>query len=215
MSIVLLVAEEKHRTARREKEARGDIIDTIIISTMPARDRAGSIPVTEFFRQFSEITKLSPKFSERFEFRDKCESEMLCALLLVLLPGASSLFLTRPVLSRRTSVMVMNDGLSRRRALYSSLAVGGALLIGKSEAAVASEEEDGIFRPAAGSMTGQRVLITGGNVGLGLETAKRLKAAGADVILTARSSAKVDGALETLKAVRFMLVCSLAHAHAH
>ena len=39
--------------------------------------------------------------------------------------------------------------------------------------------------------SGKTVLITGANTGLGLESAKRLLAAGASVIVTARSQGKV------------------------
>jgi NAD(P)-dependent dehydrogenase (short-subunit alcohol dehydrogenase family) len=43
------------------------------------------------------------------------------------------------------------------------------------------------------------VLITGANTGLGLESAKRLLAAGARVVVTARTQAKVDATVAKLQ----------------
>jgi retinol dehydrogenase-14 len=57
------------------------------------------------------------------------------------------------------------------------------------------------YNPPSELVTGKTVLITGGNVGLGLETAKRLARAGARVVLTARTAAKADEALAEVKAV--------------
>ena len=44
-----------------------------------------------------------------------------------------------------------------------------------------------VYEPSPGSMIDETVLITGGSSGLGLETAKRLGAAGSTVILTSRT----------------------------
>ena len=44
-----------------------------------------------------------------------------------------------------------------------------------------------VYEPLPGSMNGETVLITGGSSGLGLETAKRLGSAGANIILTSRT----------------------------
>ncbi len=49
-----------------------------------------------------------------------------------------------------------------------------------------------VFYPTPNSMSGKQVIITGASSGLGLETAKRLSAAGANVVITARTAAKVD-----------------------
>ncbi|MCU1479613.1 MAG: short chain dehydrogenase [Subtercola sp.] len=48
-------------------------------------------------------------------------------------------------------------------------------------------------------LTGHRALVTGGNSGLGFETARRLLAAGADVTITARSAEKGAEALRRLQ----------------
>eukprot|EP00434_Breviolum_minutum_P012915 symbB.v1.2.011383.t1/scaffold760.1/size164708/4 len=49
-------------------------------------------------------------------------------------------------------------------------------------------------------MSGKTVLITGGNTGLGRESAVRLAKAGATVVLTTRSEAKGKKAVEEVKA---------------
>ncbi|MDF2442224.1 MAG: hypothetical protein JWR01_427, partial [Subtercola sp.] len=49
-------------------------------------------------------------------------------------------------------------------------------------------------------LTGRRALVTGGNSGLGFETAARLSAAGAQVTITSRSAEKGAEALERLRA---------------
>lgn len=56
------------------------------------------------------------------------------------------------------------------------------------------------YEPPAGSLRGQTMLITGANTGLGLESAKRLAAAGARVVVTARTQAKADGAVDRVRA---------------
>ncbi|MEM9201276.1 MAG: oxidoreductase [Actinomycetota bacterium] len=51
------------------------------------------------------------------------------------------------------------------------------------------------------SLAGKRYLITGANSGIGLDTARHLRAAGADVIVGARSEEKGRAALETLASI--------------
>ena len=46
----------------------------------------------------------------------------------------------------------------------------------------------------ADDLLGQTVVVIGGSAGIGLETARRARAEGADVILTARNRARLDGA---------------------
>jgi NAD(P)-dependent dehydrogenase (short-subunit alcohol dehydrogenase family) len=52
-----------------------------------------------------------------------------------------------------------------------------------------------VYEPAPHSMDGKLVLITGGNAGLGLESAKRLAEAGASVVFTSRDAARGGRAL--------------------
>ena len=87
---------------------------------------------------------------------------------------------------------------SRRAALAgvgpALLGAGAPALLGSPAFAAEADEEKNIYRLPAGSQTGRTVLITGANVGLGLETAKRLAAADATVVISARSKSKVEAA---------------------
>nr|MCS5574007.1 SDR family NAD(P)-dependent oxidoreductase [Pseudomonadales bacterium] len=49
-------------------------------------------------------------------------------------------------------------------------------------------------------MEGKRVLITGGNSGIGLITARELAAMGAEVVLACRDTGKTAGALKVIGA---------------
>ncbi len=55
-----------------------------------------------------------------------------------------------------------------------------------------------VYQPPPHSMDGKLVLVTGGNAGLGLESTKRLVAAGATVVFTSRDEAKGKQALEEI-----------------
>ncbi len=50
------------------------------------------------------------------------------------------------------------------------------------------------------SQAGRTAVVTGGNGGLGLETARMLAAAGAHVVIAARNAAKAEGAAATIRA---------------
>ena len=50
------------------------------------------------------------------------------------------------------------------------------------------------------ALTGQRVIITGGNSGIGLVTAKQLAAKGASVLIAGRASDKTEAALQSINA---------------
>lgn len=54
------------------------------------------------------------------------------------------------------------------------------------------------FTPEKDSLIGRNILITGATTGLGLESAKRLAVGGANLILTARSDAKGQAAVEAV-----------------
>jgi NAD(P)-dependent dehydrogenase (short-subunit alcohol dehydrogenase family) len=79
-----------------------------------------------------------------------------------------------------------------------------AVLIGAGAAATtlpsAAFAFETVYKPKKGSLKGETVLITGANTGLGLESAKRLAAAGASIVLTARSKAKADAAAAEVRA---------------
>lgn len=83
--------------------------------------------------------------------------------------------------------------------------VAGAAVVGAATAAGAAIAIDQInnnrvvYEPAVGSMKNDVVVITGGTSGLGLETAKRLSAAGANVVLTSRNAEKGKIAVEAVE----------------
>ena len=81
----------------------------------------------------------------------------------------------------------------RREAIVRGAGMAAALAAAGTPMASFAATPD-VYTPAAGSLDGQTILITGANTGLGLESAKRLYAGGARVILTARSQAKADAA---------------------
>jgi short-subunit dehydrogenase involved in D-alanine esterification of teichoic acids len=51
-------------------------------------------------------------------------------------------------------------------------------------------------------LLGQTVVMIGGSAGIGLETARRARAEGADVILTVRNPERLQGAASELAALR-------------
>jgi NAD(P)-dependent dehydrogenase (short-subunit alcohol dehydrogenase family) len=55
------------------------------------------------------------------------------------------------------------------------------------------------YEPAKDSLTGKVVVVTGGSTGLGLESAKRLAAGGATIVLTSRTAKKGESAVESVK----------------
>ena len=102
--------------------------------------------------------------------------------------------LLRPLpTSSRGAVPTASAILSRRAVVAGA---GAATLL---PLAAQADEGSEIFRPAPGSMKGKTVLITGANTGLGLESAKRLAAAGATIVATSRTE---DKAAKTLEAVQ-------------
>jgi NAD(P)-dependent dehydrogenase (short-subunit alcohol dehydrogenase family) len=91
----------------------------------------------------------------------------------------------------------------RKGFLQKSAAAASALIgtatstcIGGVEPVLAARE---IYRPAPNSLNGQIHVITGASTGLGLESAKRLAAAGATVVLTTRTTAKGERAVNQVQ----------------
>ena len=54
---------------------------------------------------------------------------------------------------------------------------------------------------SGGSLAGQTVVVIGGSAGMGLETARRARAEGAEVVLAARDPERLDHAAEELRAL--------------
>ena len=71
-------------------------------------------------------------------------------------------------------------------AVVGGVVVGGAAVTGAAAFAISQSLLE-VYEPLPGSMIDETVLITGGSSGLGLETAKRLGAAGATIVLTSRT----------------------------
>jgi len=71
---------------------------------------------------------------------------------------------------------------------------GAASVVGGGAANAGAAEQGSIYRPPPNSLAGQVHVVTGASSGLGLESAKRLAAAGATVVLTTRTADKGDAA---------------------
>jgi NAD(P)-dependent dehydrogenase (short-subunit alcohol dehydrogenase family) len=89
-------------------------------------------------------------------------------------------------------------GFLQKSATAASALIGTATstCIGGVEPVLAAKE---IYRPAPNSLNGQIHVITGASTGLGLESAKRLAAAGATVVLTTRTTAKGERAVNQVQ----------------
>ncbi|CAK8989585.1 Corticosteroid 11-beta-dehydrogenase isozyme 1 (11-beta-hydroxysteroid dehydrogenase 1) (11-DH) (11-beta-HSD1) (11beta-HSD1A) [Durusdinium trenchii] len=96
----------------------------------------------------------------------------------------------RCVVGRRANAAV-EDGLPRRAAI--GVAGLAFTVLGLKRFAIDGPPE---FDPQPSSLQGKTVVITGGNTGLGRESAVRLARAGARVVLTTRSEAKGVQAVE-------------------
>jgi len=82
-----------------------------------------------------------------------------------------------------------------------AVAAGGALVSAAAGAVALSQINNNnqeVYEPSPGSMVGKVVVITGGSSGLGLESSKRLAAAGATVVLTSRTGARAFAAARTV-----------------
>lgn len=85
---------------------------------------------------------------------------------------------------------------STRRSVLGRAAAASTLALFPTAPALAASSS--IFNPAAGSLEGTTIFITGANTGLGLESAKRLAAAGGSVVVSARSQSKADAAAKAV-----------------
>ncbi|MFG3295339.1 SDR family oxidoreductase [Streptomyces sp. NPDC048179] len=61
---------------------------------------------------------------------------------------------------------------------------------------------EGDARPVHGGLAGQTVVVVGGSAGIGLETARQVRAAGGEVVLAARDADRLRQAAEELDPVR-------------
>jgi len=91
-----------------------------------------------------------------------------------------------------------------RKAFIAGAATGvviGAAGVAGAAVAIDQAQNNRVapYEAPAGSMVGKVVLITGGSSGLGLESAKRLGAAGATIVLTSRNLEKGQKAVDEVK----------------
>lgn len=81
--------------------------------------------------------------------------------------------------------------------------VGGASVAAAAAAVLQQQQQQNsnftIYQPPLKSLNDQTIVITGGSSGLGLESAKRLALAGANIIITARTEAKGQAAIEAVE----------------
>mmetsp|Transcript_2555 Transcript_2555/g.5466 ORF Transcript_2555/g.5466 Transcript_2555/m.5466 type:complete len:386 (+) Transcript_2555:106-1263(+) len=79
---------------------------------------------------------------------------------------------------------------------------GGSVFVESAQAAsgTTSSNKNKIYEPLPGSLAGQVHVVTGASSGLGLESAKRLAAAGATVVMTTRTAAKAETAKSQVQA---------------
>mmetsp|Transcript_29978 Transcript_29978/g.69750 ORF Transcript_29978/g.69750 Transcript_29978/m.69750 type:complete len:427 (+) Transcript_29978:92-1372(+) len=87
------------------------------------------------------------------------------------------------------------EGIPRRLAIGAG--VLAATLAGTKKFLIDGNMQELVLK--AGSLTGKTIVITGGNTGLGLESAIRLAKAGATVVITVRTDAKGMAAVEEVK----------------
>jgi len=80
-----------------------------------------------------------------------------------------------------------------------NLFAGGAAVAVGAVGLQAIKPKTPIYFPTPGSMAGQTVVITGANTGLGFESALRLAAADARVVVTARTEPKAQAAVAELR----------------
>jgi NAD(P)-dependent dehydrogenase (short-subunit alcohol dehydrogenase family) len=99
-----------------------------------------------------------------------------------------------------------NNGVSRKDFFVgaaSAVVAGGmataAGAVSFPIATTTTTNKSGPYEPAPNSLKDQVILITGATTGLGLESAKRLAAAGATVVLTSRTVAKGEKALQNVQ----------------
>ena len=90
------------------------------------------------------------------------------------------------------------DAPGRRSVLAGGAAAAVAALSPAALPLPALAADAEVYAPAAGSLDGTTILITGANTGLGLESAKRLAGGGAKVVIAARSKAKADAAVQAV-----------------
>jgi NADPH:quinone reductase-like Zn-dependent oxidoreductase len=135
------------------------------------------------------------KKKKKKQHRRELSSEMRSFMLATLAVGTQALRITLAPRMCESAAPAASPLFSRRNLL----AGGAAAAVGATGLQLLKPSTP-LFLPAASSMAGQTVVITGANTGLGFESALRLAAAGARVVVTARTAAKAQSAVEALRA---------------
>ena len=123
--------------------------------------------------------------------------KIISALIICLVGGMANGWVLSPRRIVKKSLIKKNI---IKTAVIGGALIGGAAVATAGAAVVLNQINNGeVYEPAPGTMHDQVVVITGGSSGLGLETAKRLGAAGATVVLTSRTDEKGNIAVENVK----------------
>lgn len=120
--------------------------------------------------------------------------------MLVVLALVSSLLPPSSVVSARSNAKALSSlSLNRRSVLLGAGSMAATATALPPTAAFAASDSE-LYFPEPNSLSGTTIMITGANTGLGLESAKRLAAAGARIVVAARSKAKADAAVQEIAA---------------
>lgn len=123
----------------------------------------------------------------------------LLFLISSLLPATLLAFTAVSNGQRKTSSIAL-AAMSSRRGFFGETTTAAGLVVGAATTVAPSKARAAeIYSPPPNSLTGQIMVITGASTGLGLESAKRLAAAGATVVLTTRTENKGEMAIQAVQ----------------
>lgn len=101
-------------------------------------------------------------------------------------------------LSKKSSTTTTSSIKGTRRRLFIAKAIGGLAVFGIVANKIAIDGPEP-YQPPPNSLRNKIIAITGGNTGLGLESAKRLSSGGATVVITSRNVDKGARAVTEVK----------------